>query len=179
MHKTLIYKEDLMRSISKYCPAFLVDDCVKRCIQDAPPVESRLKEEDLIYLRHLLFNRQLEISEGIKRGYVSNGEKERISRLHDALSDEITHKAERSLHEAIFPEKPEYLEKESLKMSRDPDREISNTSEGSNLVEVPKGIGIPYVVIGSTGLYMTKEYADVNMKLDSLNDLVKEMHHGE
>lgn len=175
MSKTLIYKEDLLESISRHYPEFLVDNPVKKCIYDAPPVDTLMKEDDLIYFRHLLFNRQSEIARGSERGYVSPGEKERISRLWDLLSTEITRKAERSIHAAVFPEKPENFEKESLRMKTDPDREISN-SDKYNTVEVPKDVGTPYIIVGSTGLYMTKEYVDVNMKLDSLNDLAKKMH---
>lgn len=177
MSKTLIYKEDLLESIPRYCPEFLVQNWVKKCIHDAPPVDTLMKEADLIYLRHLLFNRQLEIARGTERGYVSPGEKERIKRLWDLLSDEITRKAERSIHAAIFPEKPEYLS-DSLHMKGDPTREIRNpNSDEYNIIEVPKGVGIPYIVVGSSGVYLTKEYADVNRRLDSLNDLAREIHN--
>ena len=182
MSKTLIYREDLIGKIKGDHPIFYdgqdVADWQMRCILDAPSVDTLMKEDDLIYFRHLLFNRKIEIMKGTERGYISPGEEERIKRLWDLLSTEITRKAERSLREMVYPEKPDYLEQDPLRMKRDPDREINNSSE-CTIVEVPKDVGTPYIIVGSTGLHMTKEYADVNMKLDSLNDLVKETYHGE
>ena len=77
--------------------------------------------------------------------------------------------------EDLYRQRDAYDEEESLRMKRDMDREISNPRDYT-IVEVPKDVGTPYIIVGSPGIHMTKEYADVNTRLDSLNDLAKEMH---
>lgn len=56
----------------------------------------RLSEKECIYLRHLMFNRMLEIRRGIGEK-VSVDERAKLDKLWDIISDEITSKATEAL----------------------------------------------------------------------------------